>query len=100
MMTTAWCLPKAAIDALSHAALHPDGRTRYASIGGEPNPKQPGLIRAEILRMPAGSAIVSAMVNDAAGPRSSRRRSQNRAGAMSFSARNCRKLKGMTGTMF
>jgi hypothetical protein len=60
---------ESAIDALSYAALHPDSRARYASIGGAPNPKQPGLIRAEILSMPAGSAIVSAMDNDEAGRR-------------------------------
>ena len=40
---------------------------RYASIGGKLNPKQPTLIKDEILRMPAGSRIVSAMDNDAAG---------------------------------
>ncbi len=55
------------IDALSHAALFPDDRTRYASIGGKPNPQQPELIRAAVARMPAGSEIVSAMDNDADG---------------------------------
>ena len=58
---------ESAIDALSYAALHPDDGTRYASIGGQVNPKQPDLIRDEILSMPAGSQIVSAMDNDAAG---------------------------------
>jgi Toprim-like len=58
---------ESAIDALSYAVLHPDDSARYASIGGQVNPKQPRLIRKEILRMPAGSAIVSAMDNDAAG---------------------------------
>jgi hypothetical protein len=58
---------ESAIDGLSHAALHPDRRTRYASIGGQLNPKQPVLIREEVLRMPPGSVIVSAMDNDAAG---------------------------------
>jgi hypothetical protein len=56
-----------AIDGLSHAALRPDERARYASIGGQLNPKQPGLIRDEILSMPACSQIVSAMDNDPAG---------------------------------
>ena len=58
---------ESAIDALSYAALRGDNRTRYASIGGKPNPKQPDLIKQEILGMPACSQIVSAMDNDAAG---------------------------------
>lgn len=58
---------ESAIDGLSHAALHPDEGARYASIGGQMNPKQPGLIREEILSMPACSQIVSAMDNDKAG---------------------------------
>jgi hypothetical protein len=55
------------IDALSFAALIPDNHTRYASIGGKPNPEQPDLIRAAIARMPADSEIVSAMDADADG---------------------------------
>jgi hypothetical protein len=58
---------ESAIDALSYAALYPDQHTRYASIGGAPNPKQPGLIAAAIARMPPGSAIISAMDCDGAG---------------------------------
>ena len=58
---------ESAIDALSYAVLHPAGHTRYASIGGEPNPKQPALIKAAVLKMPAGSGIISAMDCDAAG---------------------------------
>jgi hypothetical protein len=58
---------ESAIDALSYAALHPDRHARYASIGGQVNPKQPTLIKDEILRMPTGSQIVSAMDNDKAG---------------------------------
>lgn len=58
---------ESAIDALSHAVLFPDDRTRYASIGGKPNPEQPELIRAAIARMPADSEIVSAMDADADG---------------------------------
>jgi len=52
------------IDALSHQVLFPDERTRFASIGGKPNPVQPELIRAAIARMPFGSEIVSAMDAD------------------------------------
>jgi hypothetical protein len=58
---------ESAIDALSHATLLPDDRTRYASIGGKPNPVQPELVRAAIARMPAGSEIVSAMDADGDG---------------------------------
>ena len=55
---------ESAIDALSYAALFQDARTRYASIGGKPNPIQPELIKAAIMRMAAGSEIVSAMDAD------------------------------------
>jgi hypothetical protein len=55
---------EAAIDALSHAVLFPEERTRYGSIGGKPNPVQPSLILAAIVRMPASSEIVSAMDAD------------------------------------
>lgn len=58
---------ESAIDALSHAVLFPDNRTRYASIGGKPNPQQPELLRAAAARMPADSEIVSAMDADAEG---------------------------------
>jgi len=58
---------ESAIDALSHAALFPDDRTRYASISGKPNPMQPELIRAAVARMPANSRIVAAMDADADG---------------------------------
>jgi hypothetical protein len=60
-------LCESAIDALSHAALFPDDHARHASIGGKPNPIQPELIRAAIVRMPAGSEIVAAMDADAEG---------------------------------
>jgi hypothetical protein len=55
---------ESAIDALSHAVLFPDNHTRYASIGGKPNPQQPELIRAAAARMPAKSKIVAAMDAD------------------------------------
>ena len=58
---------ESAIDALSYAALYPDERARYASIGGKPNPAQPELIRAAIARMPSNSEIVAAMDADADG---------------------------------
>jgi hypothetical protein len=58
---------ESAIDALSHAVLFPDNHTRYASIGGKPNPHQPELIRATAARMPAKSKIVAAMDADADG---------------------------------
>ena len=52
------------IEALSHAALFPAPKARYASIGGEMNPKQPELIRAAIAKMPAGSEIIAAFNAD------------------------------------
>ena len=56
-----------AIDALSHAALFPDERTRYASVGGAVNPEQPGLVRAAVVGMPDSCEIVAAMDADADG---------------------------------
>lgn len=58
---------ESAIDALSYAALFPDEHARYASIGGQLNPKQPGLIQAAALKMPAGAEIIAATDNDTAG---------------------------------
>jgi hypothetical protein len=58
---------ESAIDALSHAVLFPDDHTRYASIGGNPNPVQPELIRAAAARMRACSEITAAMDADADG---------------------------------
>ncbi|HEY2645320.1 MAG TPA: toprim domain-containing protein [Candidatus Acidoferrales bacterium] len=55
---------ESAIDALSHAVLFRDVRSRYASIGGKPNHQQPELIQAAASRMPANSEIISAMDAD------------------------------------
>ena len=60
-------IAESAIDALSHAVLFPDDRTRYASIGGKLSPQQPELVRAAIARMPEASEIVAAMDADADG---------------------------------
>lgn len=62
-------LAESAIDALSHAALFPDAedQTRYASLGGKPNSKQPRLVEATIARLPQGSEIVVAFDADPAG---------------------------------
>jgi hypothetical protein len=62
-------LAESAIDALSHAALFPDAedRTRYASLGGRPNVRQTGLIRASIARLPADSGIIAAFDADEVG---------------------------------
>jgi hypothetical protein len=60
-------LSESAIDALSYAALYPDTCARYASMGGQTNPKQPDLIRAAALRLAEGSDIIAAMDNDAVG---------------------------------
>jgi hypothetical protein len=58
---------ESAIDALSHAVLFPDQRTRYRSIGGQVNPLQPGLITAAIADMPEGSEVIAAMDADPEG---------------------------------
>jgi Toprim-like/Protein of unknown function (DUF3991) len=55
---------ESAIDALSFAALFGEARTRFASIGGKPNPQQPALIRAAIERLPDGSEVTAAMDAD------------------------------------
>lgn len=55
---------ESAIDALSYAALFPNERSRYASIGGKMNPQQPSLVAAEIAKLPAGAEVVAAMDND------------------------------------
>jgi Toprim-like len=60
-------IAESAIDALSYAALFPDTQARYASIGGEMNPRQPELIKAAIGKMPEGSEIVAAFDADAQG---------------------------------
>jgi hypothetical protein len=62
-------LAESAIDALSHAALFPDteDQTRYASLGGKPNSKQPGLLQATIAMLPEGSEILAAFDADEAG---------------------------------
>lgn len=60
-------LCEAGIDALSYAALLPNSKTRYGSIGGKPNPRQPALIRAEAAVMPTNALIIAAMDADADG---------------------------------
>jgi hypothetical protein len=62
-------LAESAIDALSHAVLFPDAedRTRYASLGGRPNTKQPGLVQSTIAMLPEGAEIVAAFDADEAG---------------------------------
>jgi hypothetical protein len=62
-------LAESAIDALSHAVLFPDVEdcARYASLGGKPNAKQPGLIQATIAKLPEGAEIMAAFDADEAG---------------------------------
>ncbi|HUA82811.1 MAG TPA: DUF3991 domain-containing protein [Bryobacteraceae bacterium] len=60
-------IAESAIDALSHAALFPDARARYASISGRPTPAQRELIRGEAAVLPESSTVVAAMDADAAG---------------------------------
>jgi len=62
-------LTESAIDALSYATLFPDSevRTRYASLGGRPSPRQMGLIQATIAKLPPRAEVVAAFDADAAG---------------------------------
>lgn len=60
-------LVESAIDAMSYHQLHPDPRTRYASVGGAMSPQQCELVRVAIAEMPSGSTIVLAFDNDDAG---------------------------------
>ena len=62
-------LAESAIDALSHAALFPDAedQTRYASLGGKPNSRQPALVQTTIAKLPVGAEIVAAFDADEAG---------------------------------
>jgi hypothetical protein len=62
-------LTESAIDALSYAALSPDSedRTRYASLGGRPSPRQMELIRATVAKLPERVEVVAAFDADEAG---------------------------------
>ena len=64
---TALVIAESGIDALSHAALHPNNNARYASTGGAMNPNQPGLIRGAIGKMGQGAEILIATDNDEGG---------------------------------
>ncbi len=55
---------ESAIDALSHAALFGEALTRFASISGKLNPRQPALIQAAIERLPLGGDVIAAMDAD------------------------------------
>ena len=58
---------ESAIDALSYAALFGELDTRYASLGGQLNKKQPELISALLETLPLGCEVVAATDNDADG---------------------------------
>ena len=55
------------VEALSYAQLFEDHNTRYGSLGGEINPRQPGLIKWFASQLPANSEVIAAMNNDDAG---------------------------------
>lgn len=60
-------LCESAIDALSHAALFPSEHTRYASLGGQMNPKQPSLLKSLLLKLPTDTEVIAATDADADG---------------------------------
>jgi hypothetical protein len=64
---TALVFAESAIDALSHAALFPRRSSRYRSMSGFINPRQPQLIEIAIAEMPPGAEIICATDNDEAG---------------------------------
>jgi DNA primase len=60
-------IAESAIDALSYAALFPDERARYASLGGKPTPRQKELVRSAAAVMAEQSVIIAATDADQAG---------------------------------
>jgi hypothetical protein len=64
---TALVIAESGIDALSHAALHPDEAARYATTWVAMNLSQPALLRAAIERMGQGARLVMATDNDPGG---------------------------------
>ena len=62
-------IAESAIDALSYAQLFTDAAARYASIGGQMSPRQPGIVAAAAARMPSGSTVIAAMDADEHGLR-------------------------------
>lgn len=60
-------IAESAIDALSFAALFPNHKTRYTSIGGALSPKQPELIKGAAAKLPSNSEILIATDADNAG---------------------------------
>jgi hypothetical protein len=58
---------ESAIDALSFAVLFPDGRARYASIGGKLSPSQPELVGSQINLLSHCAEVIAAMDADDAG---------------------------------
>ena len=60
-------LCESAVDALSYAALFPEGRSRYGSFAGQISPTQREWIRATAARLPFNSTVVAATDSDAAG---------------------------------
>lgn len=60
-------LVESAIDGISYHILYGNDRTRYVSTGGELSPRQPGLIREAIEKMPIDSLILIAFDHDEGG---------------------------------
>jgi hypothetical protein len=60
-------LCESAIDALSHAVLFPEERSRYGSFAGQISPAQREWIRATAARLPLKSTIVAATDADKEG---------------------------------
>ena len=56
-----WVFCESGVEALSYGQLFADHNTRYASLDGEINPRQPGLIKWFALSFPPHTEIIAAM---------------------------------------
>lgn len=65
--TPVYVFAETGIDALSHAALKPEPRAQYFSIGGELSPTQPDLITSAFQKLPEGGQVILAVDHDEGG---------------------------------
>ncbi|MEO0852221.1 MAG: DUF3991 and TOPRIM domain-containing protein, partial [Cyanobacteria bacterium J06648_11] len=56
---TALVIAESAIDALSHAALHPSPTARYVSLAGQTSPEQLALVEAAMRKLPSGTVTLA-----------------------------------------
>lgn len=74
-------ITESAIDALSHAQLHPDSNTAYISLGGNPSPEQMELARSTIAKAQnRGAKVVMGTDADSPGEKLANRLSNGYSG--------------------